>query len=120
MTRYTVEHEWVRIEGTIATVGISVHAQNELGDITFVEMPAIGTPLKKGDALGVIESVKAASEIFAPVGGTVASINEALNDTPEAVNDDAEGAGWICTLEGVDASDLNDLMTAEEYAKFCN
>ena len=119
MMRYTVEHEWIRLENGVATVGISNHAQHELGDITFIELPPVGKTLQKGDALGVIESVKAASDIFAPAGGTVATVNTALLDAPETVNTAAEGEGWICTLSGVDPNALAGLMTPLQYAQFC-
>lgn len=118
MIRYSVEHEWIRLEGETATVGISDFAQQELGDITFVDLPDVGKVVKKGDSLCVIESVKAASDIYAPAGGTVASVNTQLNDTPETVNSAPETEGWICTLEGVSPADLEDLMTAEQYAAF--
>ena len=116
MTRFTSEHEWIRLDGAIATVGITDFAQRELGDITFIELPAVGKQVKKGDVLGVIESVKAASEVYAPAGGTVASVNEALEAAPETVNAAAESDGWLCTLEGVDPAALESLMTAEQYA----
>ena len=117
--RYTQEHEWIGMDGDIAVVGISDHAQNALGDITFVELPAVGKSLKAGDALGVVESVKAASDIFAPVDGTVEAVNEALEDQPELVNQSPYGEGWLCRLSGVDVSALESLMTAAQYAEFC-
>ena len=119
MTRYTADHEWIRLEGGIATVGISNHAQEELGDITYIELPTVGQTLKHGDSLGVVESVKAASDIFAPAGGTVATVNTALEDAPETINAAAESDGWICTLTGVDPTELADLMTPSQYAEFC-
>ena len=115
---YSKDHEWVRIEGGTAIVGISDHAQEQLGDITFVELPAVGKQVKQGGEVATIESVKAASDVYAPVGGTVATVNEALGDQPELVNKDAYGAGWICTLSGVDQAELKNLMTAEQYAAF--
>lgn len=120
MMRFTEEHEWVRLAGDTVTVGITDFAQQELGDITFVEQPEIGKTVRKGESFCVVESVKAASDIYAPVGGTVATVNTRLNDTPEMINDAAESDGWICTLSGVDVAALEDLMTAAQYAKFCN
>ena len=119
MVRYSEDHEWVRLEGDTVTLGISEHAQSELGDITFVELPQVGDSVAKGEAFCVVESVKAASDIFSPVNGTIASVNEALEDSPETVNNDAEGDGWICTIAGVSESDLAGLMTKEEYDSFC-
>lgn len=118
MLRFTTDHEWVRLEGDTATVGISDYAQNSLGDITFVELPPVGKKVQKGDVLGVVESVKAASDIFAPVGGVVKAVNDNLDATPELVNDAAESDGWLCALEGVAATELEGLMTAEQYASF--
>lgn len=118
MIRYTKDHEWVRIEGDVATVGISDHAQDALGDITYVELPKIGKVLKKGDSLCVIESVKAASDVYAPVGGKVATVNAALPDSPQTVNTSPESEGWICTLSEFAVAELEGLMTAEQYAAF--
>jgi glycine cleavage system H protein len=118
-THYTKDHEWVRVEGTVATVGISDYAQHTLGDITFVDLPKVGKAVKAGDSLCVVESVKAASDVYAPVGGTVASVNAALSGAPEMINQSAEGDGWICTLSSVSAAELAGLMTAEQYAAFC-
>lgn len=119
MTKYTKDHEWVRVEGATATVGISDYAQHTLGDITFVDLPKVGKAVKQGDSLCVVESVKAASDVYAPVGGAVASVNAALSGAPETINQSAEGDGWICTLSGVNAAELDGLMTAEQYAAFC-
>lgn len=119
MTRYTAEHEWIRLEGDTATVGISDHAQHALGDITFIELPSVGKTVKQGDTLGVVESVKAASDIFAPAGGKVATVNTALATAPETVNAAAESDGWICTLTGVDLAEIEGLMTPGQYADFC-
>jgi glycine cleavage system H protein len=118
MMRFTNEHEWIRLEGDQVTVGISNFAQQSLGDITFIELPPVGKRVKKGDALGVVESVKAASDIYAPAGGTVATVNTALETAPETVNTAPEGEGWICTLEGVDPAELEGLMTPDQYAGF--
>jgi len=117
--RFSKDHEWVALDGNVATVGISDHAQQSLGDITYVELPKLGKALKAGDALGVVESVKAASDIYAPVGGTVKEVNSSLNDAPEAINQEPYGNGWICKLEGVDAAALDGLLSAEEYEQFC-
>lgn len=118
MTRFTRDHEWIRLENGTATIGISDFAQHELGDITFIELPAVGQTVKTGDALCVVESVKAASDVYAPAGGTVATVNSALEDAPETVNQAAETDGWICTLSGVTEGDLDGLMTPEQYAAF--
>lgn len=99
--RFSKSHEWVRVEGGVATVGISDHAQSELGDVIFVELPDVGTSLKAGDKFGTIESVKAASDLYAPVGGTVSAVNEQLGDAPERVNADPYGEGWMIRLEKV-------------------
>ena len=115
---FTKEHEWVRVEGTLATVGISEHAAHELGDITFVERPQMGKTVKQFDTLAGIESVKAASDIFAPVSGKVVQVNDKLDDAPELVNESAEDAGWICKLEVADPAELGSLMDAAAYAEF--
>jgi glycine cleavage system H protein len=112
---FTKEHEWVRVEGTVGTVGISDHAAHELGDITFVELPKIGAVVKQFGVLGSIESVKAASDIFAPVSGKVITVNDALELAPEAVNESAEGAGWMAQVEITDESELKNLMNQEQY-----
>jgi glycine cleavage system H protein len=115
--RYSTEHQWVELGAAgVATVGITAHAAAELGDITFVELPAIGKQVAAGEALCVIESVKAASDVFAPVGGTVAEVNSTLDTDPARVNSDPEGAGWICRLRGVDAGELGRLLSATDYA----
>ena len=114
--QYTKEHEWVRLEANgEAVVGITDHAQHELGDITFVETPKVGKVCKAHDALGVVESVKAASDIFAPVAGTVQAINPALAKEPEIVNRDPYGAGWICRLANMTAGAL---LTPQQYRDF--
>lgn len=112
---FTKEHEWVRVEGTTGKVGISEHAAHELGDITFVELPKIGAVVKQFGVLGSIESVKAASDIFAPVSGRVITVNDALELAPEAVNESAEGAGWMAQVEIADESELKNLMTQDQY-----
>ena len=120
MKRYTDQHEWVNLEDGIATVGISNHAAEELGDITFVELPELDDAIEKGGQLAVVESVKAAADVYSPITGTVSEVNESLEDSPETVNQSAEGDGWICRLTDVDASSLDDLMTEEAYSDFCN
>ncbi|NTV49426.1 MAG: glycine cleavage system protein GcvH [Geobacteraceae bacterium] len=112
---FTKEHEWVKVEGNIGTVGISEHAAHELGDITFVELPKIGAAVKQFGVLGSIESVKAASDIFSPLSGKVIKVNEALDTAPEAVNESAEDAGWMAQVEIADESELKNLMTQEQY-----
>ena len=118
MKKYTKEHEWVEIKGTEAVIGITAHAAKELGDITFVEMPPEGTDLIVGDVLGTIESVKAASDIYAPISGTVSSINSDLEEDPALVNSSPEGKGWICKLDNIDLVEFEDLMPQEEYEKY--
>jgi glycine cleavage system H protein len=117
-TRYTKDHEYVRLDGDIATVGISDHAQRQLGDVVFVELPAVGKEVAQGDPAAVVESVKAASEVFAPVSGTVIEVNGALEAAPATVNDDAEGQGWFLKLRVRDPAELEKLMTAEDYKAF--
>jgi glycine cleavage system H protein len=112
--QYTKTHEWVRREGDTATVGITDHAQDELGDVVFIELPEEGASFGAGDAFGTIESVKAVSDLYAPVGGEVVEVNEALNDAPEKVNEDPDGEGWIIRLR---VSGEGNLLSAEEYEK---
>jgi len=113
--KYTKTHEWVRVEGDTVTIGITDHAQEELGDVTFVELPAVGKNVTAGEACGVIESVKAASDLYAPVDGEVAASNDALEDAPERVNEDPYGDGWLFKLKGVDAMALDGLLDAGGY-----
>ena len=115
--RYTKEHEWVKSSDGAATVGITDFAQRELGDIVYVELPEIGRAVASGEVLGTIESVKAVSEVYAPVSGTIAEVNTLLGDKPETVNADAHGAGWICKLTLSKPSELDALMDAEAYGK---
>ena len=115
---FTKEHEWVRIDGQTATMGISDFAQEQLGDITYVELPAAGKVVKQHDALAVVESVKAASDVYAPLSGTVAVVNDTLNEHPEQINSAPYGNGWLCTLSGISAAEAKALMTAEQYAAF--
>lgn len=116
--RYTRDHEWVRVENNEAVVGITDFAQHELGDITFVDLPKPGKTVKAHDALAVVESVKAAGDVYAPVAGTVSAANTALAAAPETVNKDPYGAGWLCRLSGCDLSGLEALMTAAQYTQF--
>lgn len=113
--RYTKEHEWVKVEGLAATVGITDFAQSELGDIVYVELPELGRVVASGDVLGTIESVKAVSELYAPVSGKIVKVNTLLNDKPETVNSDAHGTGWICTIELSRAAEIEALMDATAY-----
>lgn len=115
--RFSKDHEWVKVEGGIATVGISVYAQEQLGDVVFVELPAVGKKVKQGDEAAVVESVKAASEVYAPVSGEVTEVNSALADTPALVNEDAEGKGWFMKIRLADAKELDSLMDAAAYKK---
>jgi glycine cleavage system H protein len=115
---FTKEHEWVKVKEGIGAVGISEHAAHELGDITFVELPAVGKVVRQSEVLGAIESVKAASDIYSPVSGKVVKINEALNDAPEIVNESAEDAGWLAWIEISDEAELKNLMTREQYDEY--
>ena len=116
--RYTKEHEWVRIDGAIATVGITDFAQHELGDVVFVELPAPGTSLSKGQAFGVIESVKAVSDIYAPLGGAVVEVNAEVGQRPELVNAEPYGVGWLIKIRVADTAELGDLMDAGAYREY--
>jgi glycine cleavage system H protein len=116
--KYSKEHEWVLVEGNTATIGITEYAQEELGDIVYVELPEIGEKVVKDDPFGAVESVKAVSDVYAPVGGTVLEINDILPDNPETINDDPYGDGWMIRVELADKDDLKDLMDAEEYAEY--
>lgn len=115
---YTKEHEWVKIDGSTATVGISAYAAQHLGDVTFVELPAAGKTVKQFEVLCAIESVKAASDIYAPVSGTVVSVNEELNSRPELVNESPEDAAWMATLKMADPSEVSKLMDAKQYDEY--
>ena len=118
MKYYLESHEWIELNGDVATVGISVHAAEELGDVTFVELPEVDADVNAGDSVSVVESVKAASDIYSPVGGTISEVNEDLEDEPEKINEDAHGKGWIFKVSGVNASAVEKLMTEEQYAAF--
>ncbi|NNC46915.1 MAG: glycine cleavage system protein GcvH [Sphingomonas sp.] len=115
---FTKEHEWIRVEGDVATVGISDHAQQQLGDIVFAETPEAGRDVAKGDDAAVVESVKAASDVYAPVSGEVLEGNEALADNPALVNEDPEGEGWFFKLKLADMSELDGLMAEDEYREW--
>jgi glycine cleavage system H protein len=115
--KYTKEHEWISVEGTTGTVGITDYAQSSLGDIVFVELPKVGDVLEAGKTFGSVESVKAVSDLYAPVSGTVTAINEELKDAPERVNADAN-ATWMLKLELKDATELDKLLSAADYEKF--
>ena len=116
--RYSKEHEWILVEGDSAKIGITEFAQGELGDIVFVELPAVGAVIGATQKLGEIESVKAVSELFAPVSGEVTEANEGLADGPEAVNDDPYGDGWMVKMRLSDAAELEGLLSAEDYEAF--
>jgi glycine cleavage system H protein len=118
MKYYTDAHEWVMVEDDEATIGISEYAANELGDITYVELPSEDDDIIVGDTLGVIESVKAASDVYSPIGGTVVEVNSDLEDNPGLINESAENTGWICKLTNIDIIELDDLMTPDAYAKY--
>lgn len=116
--KYTEQHEWVRVEGDVATIGISDFAQGQLGDVVYVELPQPGKVLKQFAEAAVVESVKAASEVYAPISGEVIEVNSALVDAPATVNDDAEGAGWFIKIKVADKGELDKLMSADAYAAF--
>lgn len=115
--KYTEDHEWVRVEGDSAVVGITDYAQNELGDVVFVEIETEGEELDKGETFGTVEAVKTVSDLFMPVNGTVAEVNEALADDPELVNKDPYGDGWMIKISLSDASEVEGLMSADDYKK---
>ena len=115
--RYTKEHEWVELDGKRAKVGVTDHAQSELGDVVFVELPAVGTVISRGDALGTVESVKAVSDVYAPLSGVVVEVNSELEASPETINADPHGAGWLVVLEISDPSEVDALLDAAAYEK---
>jgi len=116
--RYTRDHEWIRLDGDVGVVGITTYAQSQLGDVVFVELPAIGKRLEKGAEAAVVESVKAASEVYSPVDGEVVAVNDALEAAPAFVNEDAEGRGWFLKLKLSDPKQFDALMSAEEYQRY--
>jgi glycine cleavage system H protein len=115
--KYSKEHEWVKVEGNQARIGITDFAQDELGDIVFVELPEVGTEVKANETFGTVESVKTVSDLFAPVSGKVVAVNESLADAPEAVNSSPYGDGWMIVVEMSNPDELNDLLDAEAYEK---
>jgi len=115
---YTEDHEWLNVDGDTATIGISTYAAGQLGDVVFVELPDVGKTVKKGDEVAVVESVKSASEIYAPVSGDITAANTALEDAPETVNEDAQGAGWFFKMTIADAAELSGLMDEAAYSEF--
>ncbi len=117
-TRYTRDHEYVRIEGDTGTVGITDYAQSQLGDVVYVELPTVGKSVAKGGEAAVVESVKAASEVYAPVSGEVVEVNSALEASPGTVNEDPAGRGWFVKIRVKDQGELNDLMTEEQYQEY--
>ena len=118
--KYSREHEWVLVEADDSgIIGISDFAQNELGDVVYVEVPEVGEKISKDDPFGAVESVKAVSDLYAPVSGTVTEVNDALPDTPELINEDPYGEGWIIKVTMSDLDELDDLMTPEEYTEYC-
>ena len=117
-TRYTKDHEWIRLDGDVATVGISEHAQSALGDIVYVELHEIGREVEQGGEAAVVESVKAASDVYAPVSGQVVAVNEALDGSPATINEDAEGKGWFFRLKPSSPAQIDALMTAEQYKEY--
>lgn len=118
--KYADTHEWVRVDGNLATIGITDHAQHELTDVVFVELPAKGRELKAGDACAVIESVKTASDVYAPVSGTVVEVNQAVVDNPALVNSEPYGQGWFCKIQLSQPSELNGLLGSSDYDKQVN
>ena len=118
-TKYTEDHEWIKVDGDIGTVGISPYAAKQLGDVVYVELPEIGREMSKGDEAAVVESVKAASEVYAPIGGEVMAVNEALEDAPETVNASADSEGWFLKMKIADADELDALMDEAAYKAYC-
>ena len=113
--RYTNDHEWARLDGLLVTVGITDYAQDQLGELVYVELPTVGTAVNQGDEAAVIESVKAAGDVKSPVTGTIVEVNESLNDSPESVYDDATGQGWFYKIEISDTSELENLLSETDY-----
>lgn len=113
--KYSKEHEWVAAEESVATIGITDHAQDQLGEIVYIELPSVGEKISKDDPFGVVESVKAVSDIYAPISGTVAEVNEGLRESPEVINEDPYGDGWLIKIRASDVSEMDDLMDSEEY-----
>lgn len=119
MKKFAKTHEWVKVDGNLAVVGISNHAQEKLGDVVYVDLPQVGKVVKKAEAFMSVESVKAASDIYAPVSGKIVEVNEKLSNQPELINKDAEGEGWLVKIEMSDPNELSDLLDEESYRRFC-
>lgn len=117
---FTEDHEWIKVDGDTGTVGISPYAAKQLGDVVYVELPETGREMAKGDEAAVVESVKAASEVYAPVGGEVTAVNEALEDAPETVNASADGEGWFLKMKIADKAELESLMDEAKYKEYCD
>ena len=115
--KYAESHEWVKLEGELAVIGISDYAQDQLGDVVFVELPSVGATLSAGKALGVVESVKAASDVFSPISGKVEVVNEALKNAPDTMNKDAQGAGWFVKVRPSNPAEMGNLLDAATYQK---
>ena len=118
--KYTEDHEWIKVDGDIGTVGISPYAAGQLGDVVYVELPEIGREMAKGDEAAVVESVKAASEVYSPIGGEVIEVNTVLEDAPETVNASADGEGWFLKIKIADADELDALMDEAAYKTYCD
>jgi glycine cleavage system H protein len=116
--RYTKEHEWVKLDGATATVGITFHAQQELGDIVYVDLPKVGASFDKGKSFGSVESVKAVSDIYAPISGEVVEINESLANAPEKLNEDPHGAAWLIRIKVESAAEFNNLLSSADYQNY--
>jgi glycine cleavage system H protein len=119
MKKYTKTHEWVVVEDKVATVGITNHAQEQLGDVVYVDLPEVGREVKKGEVVASIESVKAAADVYAPLSGKIVEVNEKLDTEPELLNKDPEGEGWLFKMEMSDESELEDLLDEQAYQEFC-
>ncbi|AAD35304.1 glycine cleavage system protein GcvH [Thermotoga maritima] len=119
MKKYTKTHEWVSIEDKVATVGITNHAQEQLGDVVYVDLPEVGREVKKGEVVASIESVKAAADVYAPLSGKIVEVNEKLDTEPELINKDPEGEGWLFKMEISDEGELEDLLDEQAYQEFC-
>jgi len=117
--KFVKTHEWVKVDGKLAVVGISNHAQEKLGDVVYVDLPQVGKVVKKGEVFMSVESVKAASDIYAPVSGKIVEVNEKLSNQPELINKDAEGEGWLVKIEMTNPDELSDLLDEEAYRRFC-
>jgi glycine cleavage system H protein len=119
-TKYTEEHEWLKVDGDVATVGITQHAAEQLGDVVFVDLPAIGKKVEKGKDAAVVESVKAASDVYAPITGEIVEVNKSIADEPSKVNADPEGSAWFMKIKIADKSQLESMMDKATYEKFLN